>query len=98
MAEPAKVVVVQGVAHGAVSQRGVGQGGFETGGQHGGLGVAAQVADIPFDYIPHRLHRPGQDYAQQVETRLVGYPDGIGGNVLIVGIHNPFRYIFGCAH
>ena len=98
MAEPAEVVIIQGVAHRAVSQGRVSHGGLQAGGQHRGLGRAAVVVHILLDDFPHRLGRPGQDDAQQVKAGFVSHPQGLRGNVLVAGVDNPLGNGFRSAH
>ena len=59
VAEAAEVVVIKGMAHGAVGQGGVGQGRLVAGGQDGGLGVAAQVVNVILDDVADGLDRAG---------------------------------------
>ena len=98
MAEAAEVVVVQCVAHGAVGEGGVGQGGLVSAGEHGRLGHGALVGDVLLDDLAHGLHGAGQDHAQEVEAGLVGDADGIGRNVLVVGVDDPPCNGVGSAH
>ena len=89
MAEAAEVIVVEGVAHGAVGQGGIGQRSLIAAGEHRGLGYGPLVGDVLLDDLAHRLHRPGQDHPQKVKAGLVGDADGVGGYVLVVGGDDP---------
>ena len=63
-----------------------------------GFRHGALFGHVLLDYLAHGLHRPGQDDAQQVEAGLVGDADGVGRNVLVVGVDNPPGDGLGSSH
>ena len=98
MPEAAEVIVVESVAHGAVHQSGVEGRGTFSGGQNSRLLGPAQFARIVADDVAQLLGGAGENHAHQVETRLIGDANSIGGNIFVCRLHNPFGYFFSCAH
>ena len=96
--EAAEIVVIQGVTHCSVDQRGVHRRGALAGGEDGCLVVAAEVAGVVADDVAHLLRGAGQDHPNQVEAGFVGDTDGVRRNVLIRRFHDPFCHHFSCAH
>ena len=96
--ETAEVIIIQGVSHGPIGQRRIGQGGFYSGGQYRSLRHSALVANILLNQVTQRLLGTRQDDSQQVEARLVGYSNRLRWNIFIGCIHNPFGHSLGCTH